>query len=189
MPRLPSRRRAASAAERSSCLMPPLCCYAFPPAARKASVAAHIIIIPQQPENTSPTNGFLISSLIFVFCALFLSHPEGNALIKPTGLRSAAAPQRARKAGSGRLFGALLSNGYIRPTGILPLRRPPLPALATRRVAAALLMSRSFAQRRKSRNKKKLPFPCSRERELKNRLSDYCQSDVMTGCADPRRRP
>ena len=141
VPRLPSRRRAASAAERSSCLMPPLCCYAFPPAARKASFAAYIIIIPQQPENTSPTNDFLISSLIFVFFALFLLHPDGNALIKPTGLRSAAAPQRARKAGSGRLFGALLSNGYDRPTGILPLRRPPLPALATRRVAAALLMS------------------------------------------------
>lgn len=93
----------------------------------------------------------------FCSCALFLLHPEGNALIKPTGLRSAAAPQRARKAGSGRLFDALLSNGYIQPTGILPLHRPPLPALATLRVAAALLMSRSFA--RESKRRKKAPFP------------------------------
>lgn len=87
------------AAERSSCLMPPLCCYAFPPAARKASVAAHIIIIPQQPENTSPTNGFLISSLIFVLLRAFSFASGGQCAYKANG------PTQRRRAPKGAKSG------------------------------------------------------------------------------------
>ena len=75
----------------------------------KASVAAHIIIIPQQPENTSPTNGFLISSLIIVILRAFSFASGGQCAYKANG------PTQRRRAPKGAKSGK-------RP----PFRRAPV---------------------------------------------------------------
>lgn len=172
----------------SSRLIPPLCCYtfplAFPSAAPKASAAAHIIIIPQQPENTSPTNGFLIASLIFVLLRAFSFASGGQCAYKANGAYAAPPRPKGAKGGKRPPFRHVpvkrirSTDGYsaVAPTAASRFGDP-----SGRRGAADVYLSlANEKEERKSSLSRKRGKGSS-----KNCLSDYCQSDVMTGCVYP----
>ena len=133
----------------------------------KASVAAHIIIIPQQPENTSPTNGFLISSLIFVLLRAFSFASGGQCAYKANGPTQRRRAPKGAKSGKRPPFRRAPVK-RIRPTdgysAVAPTAASRSGDPSGRRGAANVSVFRS---QKKKQKQKKLPFPCSRERELK----------------------